>query len=71
MSLVIPDTDGSSHRYCKGGDWRLVHDGSKAYVMGHHCGQTSAGPGRTIEYFDTELELDERIVFLDLDISEL
>ena len=58
----------NEHNYydctCNGDHWILVHDSSKVYFKGVHAGLTSSG--HQIEYFDSELEMEERIVQLGL-----
>ena len=66
--IVTPDENGTSDLTCNGDHWMLVHDGDKVMFKGR-CGHATTP--ETIEYFNTELEMEERIVQLDLDISAL
>ena len=58
----------NEHNYydctCNGNHWLLVHDSTKVMFKGVHSGLTSSG--HPIEYFDTETEMEERIVQLGL-----
>lgn len=68
--IVELDENGELNCTCDGNHWILVHDNSKVIVAGIHAGVTSTPTSNTIEYFNTELEMEERIVQLGLNYEE-
>jgi len=66
-----PDENGISNCDCDGAHFIIVHDNVSLFFKGQHAGRISTGPGKTIEYFDTEFDMEDRITFLDLDESGL
>lgn len=62
--IKSPDNNGRSQFYCKqGAHFVLEHNGEKVLSKGP-CGQISTE--HTLEYFDTEFDMEDRIVFLGL-----
>lgn len=60
--MIVPkDENGISHCPCNGDHFILVHNDSKVILKGVHSGLTSTGSPNTIEYFETEEEMEDRI----------
>jgi len=60
---ITPDENGVSDCLCNLDHWILVHDGSEVISMGKWRQSTTK---QTIEYFDTEAEMEEHIDELNL-----
>ena len=67
MTIKSKDTTGPYAGFynclCDGGHWLLNHDNVKVLAKGKAGQMSSPHP---VEYFDTELEMEERIVQLGL-----
>ena len=65
MAEINIDEHGVSDCFCNGSHWLVAYQGSNLTFFGQHKGEvTTKG---TIDYYDTELEASERVVFLGLE----
>jgi hypothetical protein len=64
--IVTPQENGISEIFCNGDHWMVLHDDSKVLFKGQ-CGHGITP--HTIEYFDTELDMETRIIQLGLEDS--
>lgn len=62
---ITKQSNGIAWFNCQGGHWFLIHNGTEVKQKGLVYGQ--GGSKDTVEYFDTETEMEERIVQLGLE----
>lgn len=65
MAGITIDEHGVSDCICDGSHWLVVYQGTKLCFFGQHAGETTTKG--TIDYYDTELEANERVVQLGLE----
>lgn len=62
--IITKQSNGITWYNCQGQRWFLIHDNSKVIKKGQVFGQ--GGSRDIVEHFDTETEMEERLVQLGL-----
>jgi len=64
--ILEADENGKKKCTCDGRHWFLMYVDGKVTFADTHCGTVEAGKNFTVEYFDSEADMQDRITELGL-----